>query len=220
MPRSGQTPVQEVTDSRVVRALAHPLRVAALALLDEQVLSPKELADELDVSLPLASYHVRRLHQLDLIELVQTRQRRGALQHYYRAKARPKITDATWAQVPVIVKHEMVSAALAQAHTAMAQAAEEGGFDRDDAHASRTSFRTDERGWKELTKLMMKTLERVEEIRERATERIEADHELESRRVTALIMLFEGPEASIPLPPADADGHRSRRKSQRAVAAS
>src|ERR1700678_3430033 len=104
-------PAQDVTDSRIVRALAHPLRVGALALLDERVMSPKELADELGASLPLTSYHVRRLEQLGFIELVQTRQRRGALQHYYRAKARPKITDTTWAQVPSIVKREMIGPA-------------------------------------------------------------------------------------------------------------
>jgi hypothetical protein len=178
-------------------------------------MSPKELADELGVSLPLASYHVRRLHQLDLIELVQTEQRRGALQHYYRARERPKITDAAWAEVPSIVKREMVAAALSQANIAMASAAQEGGFDREDAHVSRTSFRTDERGWKELSKLLAKTLERIEQIQARAAERLAAEHEPDEFRATALLMLFEAAELS--RAPAEDDGHDRRHVRPRAL---
>jgi DNA-binding transcriptional ArsR family regulator len=211
-------PAQDVTDSRVVRALAHPLRVAALALLDERVLSPKELAEELGVSLPLASYHVRRLEQLDFIELVQTKQRRGALQHYYRAKARPHITDMAWAQVPSIVKREMIGAALSQAQSAMATAAQEGGFDREDMHSSRTSFRTDERGWTELSTLLAETLERVEQIQAAAADRLANDHDAEDFRTTVLLMLFEGPQSAAPA--GSADGHRTRGASKRSLSRS
>jgi len=196
-------PAQDVTDSRIVRALAHPLRVAALALLDERVLSPKELADELGVSLPLASYHVRRLEQLDFIELVQTKQRRGALQHYYRAKARPNITDSAWAEVPSIVKREMVGAALSQAQAAMVAGAQQGGFDREDVHASRTSFQTDEQGWRELSALLAETLERVDAIQESTARRLADDHDDGCFRATVLMMLFEGGDVTAPSPTAD-----------------
>jgi DNA-binding transcriptional ArsR family regulator len=190
-------PTRNVTDSRIIRALAHPLRVAALTLLDENTLSPKELADQLGVPLPLASYHVRRLHQLDLIELVDTKQRRGALQHFYRARQRPTISDEEWAQVPAIVKRELISATLAQTNAEVASAAAVGGFDREDIHASRTSFRTDEEGWRETAELLAETLGRIEEIQQRAEARLAtrgADHDDSGiLRASAVMMLFEGP---------------------------
>lgn len=186
-------PARDVTDTRVIRALAHPLRVAALTLLDERTMSPKDLAEHLGVPLPLASYHVRRLHQLDLIELVDTQQRRGALQHFYRARERPKITDEAWAQVPAIVKRELIAASLAQTNAEVAAAAAVGGFDREDIHASRTTFRTDETGWRELSELLAQTLEQVEEIQARTTERLAAEHDPETLRASAVLMLFEGP---------------------------
>jgi DNA-binding transcriptional ArsR family regulator len=186
-------PARDVTDTRVIRALAHPLRVAALTLLDDRTMSPKDLAEQLGVPLPLASYHVRRLHQLDLIELVSTQQRRGALQHFYRARERPKITDEAWAQVPAIVKRELIAASLAQTNAEVAAAAAVGGFDREDIHASRTTFRTDELGWRELSELLATTLEQVEEIQARASERLSADPDDGSVRASAVLMLFEGP---------------------------
>jgi DNA-binding transcriptional ArsR family regulator len=190
------SPAQDVTETRVVRALAHPIRVAALALLEQQVLSPKELAERIGVTLPLVSYHVRQLKDLDLIELVRTARRRGTIAHYYRAKPQPKITDQAWAQVPMIVKGEMISAALAQATSAMATAAAEGGFDREDIHTSRTSFALDEHGWKQLSKLLAGTLERVEQIQAQATERLAKTHAVDTRRATVVLMLFEGPYAA------------------------
>jgi DNA-binding transcriptional ArsR family regulator len=201
-------PARDVTDTRVIRALAHPLRVAALTLLDDRTLSPKELAEQLGVPLPLASYHIRRLHQLDLIELVGTQQRRGALQHFYRARERPKITDEAWAQVPAIVKRELIAATLAQTNAEIAAAASVGGFDREDVHASRTSFRTDEQGWRELSELLATTLEQVEEIQARANERL-AEHADPMTRASAILMLFEGP---VPEPAADHDGDGVHRR--------
>lgn len=201
-------PARDVTDNRVIRALAHPLRVAALTLLDDRTLSPKELAEQLGVPLPLASYHIRRLHQLDLIELVGTQQRRGALQHFYRARERPKITDEAWAQVPAIVKRELIAATLAQTNAEIAAAAAVGGFDREDVHASRTSFRTDEQGWGELSELLATTLEQVEEIQARATERL-AEHNDTMTRASAILMLFEGP---VPEPAVDHDGDGPHRR--------
>lgn len=192
------SPVQDVTETRVVRALAHPVRVAALALLEEQVMSPKDLAEHIGVTLPVVSYHVRQLKDLDLIELVRTARRRGTIAHYYRAKPQPKITDQGWAKVPMIVKREMIGAALTQATSAMSTAAAEGGFDRDDIHTSRTSFALDERGWKQLSKLLAGTLERVEQIQTQATERIAKTHAGQTRRATVVMMLFEGPYAGQP----------------------
>lgn len=67
------------------RALAHPLRARALKLFGDAPKSPNQVAKELGVDVSSLAYHVRVLRKLGCIELVETRQRRGALEHFYRA---------------------------------------------------------------------------------------------------------------------------------------
>ena len=80
------SPTADSSEPHAVKALAHPLRVRALAILTEREASPSELAEELDEPLGNVSYHVRLLHDLGLIELVGTTPRRGAIEHHYRAR--------------------------------------------------------------------------------------------------------------------------------------
>lgn len=75
-------------DQRLLKALAHPLRAKALPLFAEGMVSPIQAARQLDVDVSHLAYHIRVLHQLGFIELVETRQRRGALEHFYRATDR------------------------------------------------------------------------------------------------------------------------------------
>jgi len=75
-------------DQRLLKALAHPLRAKALPLFAEGTVSPIQVARQLDVDVSHLAYHIRVLRQLGLIELVETRQRRGALEHFYRATDR------------------------------------------------------------------------------------------------------------------------------------
>jgi DNA-binding transcriptional ArsR family regulator len=69
----------------VVKALAHPLRVEILRILDEGRASPIELSRRLQSPLGVVSYHVRVLSDLGLIRLVKRTARRGAIEHHYAA---------------------------------------------------------------------------------------------------------------------------------------
>ena len=84
----------------VAKAFAHPLRVQILIILNERVASPNLLAQELEQSLNLVAYHVRVLEKYDCIELVDTKQRRGATEHFYRATRRQFLSDAEWSRMP------------------------------------------------------------------------------------------------------------------------
>ena len=55
----GPKPLTDLADPRWSRAIAHPLRVRLLAMLDEQAASPVVLANKLDQPLGTVSYHVR-----------------------------------------------------------------------------------------------------------------------------------------------------------------
>src|SRR5881275_3503017 len=97
-------PFQDITDPALAKALAHPLRTRILAALEGRTASPSELAAELDAPLGVLSYHVRRLTALGFVKLVRRVPRRGAVEHYYTAPARPRITDQAWGSVPAVVK--------------------------------------------------------------------------------------------------------------------
>lgn len=206
------TVLVDITDPRIAKAYAHPLRIHILGMLDDRVASPSEIASELSAPLTHVSYHVRQLAGLGLIKLVKTTPRRGAVEHHYTARIRPKITDDTWAQVPDIVKKNVVTGWLQQTGAHVASAASEGGFDRDEMHISRSALTLDERGWREIAKELAATLERIEQIGEESAERVAADPHSESWRSTVVMMLFEGPNVAAGLPEnAGIKRHRRRR---------
>jgi DNA-binding transcriptional ArsR family regulator len=75
----------QIIDQRLVRAVSHPLRVEVLeALAAGPEMSPTQIAKNLDKKLGNVSYHVNVLKECQVIELVRTRQRRGALEHFFR----------------------------------------------------------------------------------------------------------------------------------------
>ena len=71
--------INDINDPRLVKALAHPLRVRILGVLQDRVASPSDLAEELNAPLGNVSYHVRILAQLGLLKLVKKRPRRARM---------------------------------------------------------------------------------------------------------------------------------------------
>lgn len=71
-------------DQQLAKAMSSPLRTQALTLISEGVDSPKLVAESLGADIRTIAYHVRVLKKLGCIELVETRQRRGAVEHIYR----------------------------------------------------------------------------------------------------------------------------------------
>jgi len=163
------------------------MRTQILGLLDGRVASPRELSDELEAPLQNVSYHVRELAKLNLIKLVRTTQRRGAIEHHYKAVATPHVSDATWSELPPIVRQRMAAAGLSEIFNQASAAAANGGFTVDDAHLSRTSLVLDDKGRSALAKELDATLARVEKIQQQARKRLGDDGGPEKRM--ALVML-------------------------------
>jgi Helix-turn-helix domain len=72
---------------RLARANTHPLRVSILEVLGidgGRKLSPKDLSLELQAPLSTVNYHVTELRRSDLVTVVDERQVRGAIEHFYR----------------------------------------------------------------------------------------------------------------------------------------
>jgi DNA-binding transcriptional ArsR family regulator len=210
--------ITEIDDPRFVKALAHPLRIHILRILEDRTASPSELADELESKLPNVSYHVRFLERLGLLELVDTQPRRGALEHFYRASGRLRVTGKAWAQVPDIVKNAMVAATLDQIVDYVNAGAMIGGFDRADAHASRQPVLLDAQGFKELGAALDELLNRANAIAAESAKRVADDnHRSEELSAGLVLMLFETPPAQtgIPVKPAHERPSSRRRSSRR-----
>ena len=205
--------ITNLNEPSLVRALAHPLRAQILGVLQERRASPRELAEEFDAPLGNVSYHVRRLADLKLIRLVKKTPRRGAIEHHYEATSMAHITDQAWGKAPAIVKKSMVASALEEIGRSVSEGAALGGFDRSDAHLSRTRLVLDERGFAELAEAVMALLERADRIGEQSEQRLKrSDHEGE-RRASLVMMLFDGAPSFDDVPGGRSAGANNRSRS-------
>jgi DNA-binding transcriptional ArsR family regulator len=202
-------PYHDITDPSLAKALAHPLRTRILAALEGRTASPSELAGELDAPLGVVSYHVRRLVTLGFLRLVKREPRRGAVEHYYTATSRPRITNAAWDQLPAIVKHASIKAAVDQIGAYVAAGAAEGGFDASDAHITRSPVTVDSQGWHALARELDSLLDRITKIEAASRKRLaRANHEGE-QEATVVLMLFNSPTE---VPEETAPSHHAPRR--------
>jgi DNA-binding transcriptional ArsR family regulator len=184
-------PITNIDDPRYVKAMSHPLRVRILALLDERIASPVELAGWLGATLGTTAYHVRTLERMGLVELVHETRVRGAVEHHYRSKDRPRVSDEAWAAAPPIAKQAAVSSSLQTIDAYASAASAAGGFDHGNSHLTRTALHLDARGWSELSRACSRLLAQVDRIEEAAKERMERNPHAGESSVALVMMLFE-----------------------------
>lgn len=189
-----KTKKKDSVEQIVAKAFAHPLRVQILIILNERVASPNLLSQELDQSLNLVAYHVRVLEKYDCIELVDTKQRRGATEHFYRATRRQFLTDSEWARMPESLRPGLSGAMLKSFFDDIDEAVVAGTFDElEDRHLSRTPMVVDKQGWSDVADLLAETLDRVLEIQAESTERL-ANSSEKSMLSKVQILHFASPE--------------------------
>jgi DNA-binding transcriptional ArsR family regulator len=160
------------TQNRLV-AMSHPLRARVLGVLSERTASPKEIADQLGEPIPNVSHHAKRLVQLGCAELVDKRQVRGAIEHFYRATPRSFIGHQDWRRAPRSVRGGVTDAAVGSFVEATAAAAEAGTIDsRDDTTLNWMPMAVDETGWSEIAAIMETARKQLTEVHERSSKRL------------------------------------------------
>jgi DNA-binding transcriptional ArsR family regulator len=201
------TQITEIDDPRIVKGLAHPLRIHILRVLQERTASPSEIAAGSEASLGTISYHVRYLQRVGLIELTSTKARRGAVEHYYRAVGRLRITDRAWGQLPDAVRERLLGSTLDQIGRVVTQAASDGGFSRDDTHVGRHRFVLDDRGFRELSVALSELADRAHMIERASAARLTAAHHTEAEIASTLILMLFDQASSDPadLPSGEAE---------------
>ena len=112
MPPETNSRERETIDQNLVKALAHPMRVRILEALQGRTASPTELAREFRESLGVVSYHTNALLEVDCIEQVGTRPKRGTIEHFYTARPRSFIGHQDWRRTPVSVRGGVTDEAI------------------------------------------------------------------------------------------------------------
>jgi DNA-binding transcriptional ArsR family regulator len=178
---------------QVLKAISHPIRIEVLRILNTRVASPNELSRELGESLSNVSYHFKDLRRDGCIELVDTQPRRGAVEHYYKAKVAPLHDDKSWAKLTKTTRSDITAVTLRGAFGEAVRALNAGTFDaRKDRHLSWLPMEVDEQGWQELVERQTEWLEEVERIKTEAAQRL-AEEGKSGQPVVAAMMGFEAP---------------------------
>lgn len=185
----------KLVDDRLVSALSHETRAHALTACTERPTSTKEIAAELGLSVSAVWYHVRKLLDLGCIELVESKRRRGATEHFYRATVRHFFDADIWAQLPER-KRETIAVGILQMIAAdVDEAVRAKCVDTGENHLSRTLMILDREGWAETTDLLAEALERLLLIREKSVMR-RAESDEGAIRASVSMMQFELPSRS------------------------
>lgn len=182
-------------DERLVTALSHETRAHALAVFTERPASTTELAKELGESVNAVWHHVDKLLKLGCIELVETKRRRGAHEHFYRATVRHFFDAEAWETVPKQERLTITMGVLRLIAGDVDEAIQAQTVDALDRHLSRTLMNLDSEGWAEANALLGETLEKLLEIREKATMRMAKTGEKPIRASVSLMHFL--------LPPVD-----------------
>lgn len=164
-------------DHRLVEAIGHPLRQHVLAVLNERVASTSEIGREIDLEVPSFYHHVELLEELDFLELVESRKRRGANERFLRAKEAIFFDDPAWTKVPASIRSDIVGSHLRSVMDELVNALLSGAFRARATHTTWLPAIFDKIGWQECLALMTETLEKMREIQRRSTKRMAATGE-------------------------------------------
>jgi hypothetical protein len=188
--------LKQVIDPTVAKVFTHPLRGHVwVTLFERGVVSPTEIANELDIDVSEVSYHFRELKKRKLIKLARTVQRRGFDEHFYEPLAPALCFDDTaWMELPAGVRTTFSGEMLRQVIDALTEAFVAGSFDARDRHLSQSWLLVDERGWKELMRTVERSLNQIMAIQNRCAERRRASSE-PAIPVAVVMASFETPKA-------------------------
>ena len=195
-PAKTATSTMETTLAAIV---AHPTRARAFTILAERTASPVEIAQEIGKDVGHVGYHVRKLLQLDLIELVDERPVRGAVEHFYRAIERPVVTDAEFAALTVPEREGFNRYGMQLLVADVARSMDQEVFSARTNHVIvRTPMVVDGDGFQEMSELHAELLERTMDIQARSAERMAGSGEGGISTISASLV-FEVPEKKRPV---------------------
>jgi DNA-binding transcriptional ArsR family regulator len=188
---------------RLLKSLAHPMRVAILDLMNAGEWSPNELKKALGEGLSQVSYHIKVLKDFEMIEMTRTEPRRGAVEHYYRATERAFVPSGIASDIPKVAQRIIGNGFLENIERDVSDSLKAGTFyDRDDWHVGWLPVDLDGQGRQDAEKLADKFIEDFLKLEtESATRRADSDSEGEHIWTSAVLLVFgskDGKMANVP----------------------
>jgi DNA-binding transcriptional ArsR family regulator len=183
-------------DRRLIKAIGHPVREHILAVLNERIASAREIGAEIGADVSSFYHHIEELERLECIERVETKRRRGAYEHFFRARSTLFFDDAAWQQLPNTVKDDQTASILQLLLNDVVGALKEETFNaRDDRHVSWMPGFFDVQGWNEAVELLSEAVERLGAIQQGAASRLAKAGE-RGIPATMALLAFETPSES------------------------
>lgn len=162
---------EEFAGQNLIRALNHPLRVRILEILSEREASPKSLESILGEKLQTISYHARVLYKCGCVELTRTEQKRGAVEHFYRALPESYIGHQLWRDVPRTLQGSVIVASLKDFVGKLFATLKAGMVKEEDTALSAMTLSLDATGRAEAERLMQGTLTQLRDLDSQSRER-------------------------------------------------
>src|ERR1700710_1860172 len=165
MPPETNPRDRETIDQNLVKALAHPMRVRILEALQGRTASPPELARGFRESLGVVSYHTNALLEVDCIEQVSTRPKRGTIEHFYTARPRSFIGHQDWRRAPLSVRAGVTGEALRTFAAKVGEAIDADTIDRrEETTLNWMPVTVDEQGWRETAEILDRALRELQGV--------------------------------------------------------
>lgn len=152
----------------ITHLLNHPVRLDAYLATFEAITSPSEVSKLLRKPIGDAAFHMAELKNAGVIELVKRAQRRGAVEHYYKATEPPKFDEEEWRAMPKSARRRIVALGLQIVVADALSALRHGKFeDDDDMYLVWMPLRLNQEGQDATTALQAEMLERMTAIKEK-----------------------------------------------------
>lgn len=187
-------------DQNLMKALGHPLRIGILTVLNDRIASPNELSKELDEGLSQVSYHVKVLKDYEMIEMVKTEPRRGAVEHFYKAVSEVFLPSWQLRLMPKSAQRSTFGGVLIELEQDVGVSLETGTFDRrPDWVVARDPRVMDDQGRTEAEEAAAEFLKKYKGIGVEAAKRI-AKGESKPVPTTAAVLIFGSAMSKAPKP--------------------
>jgi hypothetical protein len=164
-------------DRRLIKALGHPVREHLFAVFNERIASAREIGEELGADVSSFYHHIELLEELECIERVASRRKRGASEHFFKAKRTVFLDDAAWRRIPPTLRSDLAGSFIQEMFNEAAAAVESGTFSSFDEHGSWLPAHFDRRGWREMIALLDEMLVRRIAIQEESARRLASGDE-------------------------------------------
>ena len=143
------------------------------------------------------------LEKCGCIEQVATARRRGAVEHYFRARPRSYIGHKDWRKVPKSLRDSVTGSQLGTFFDRAADALEAGTIDaRDDTTLSWMPMAVDAAGWEEVALVFKAAVARLEKIHELNRRRMSQSGEEPTSMVVGMAAFEPAPHDWVPDPDA------------------